>query len=217
MGGTRNKANPNPPSAKPHNSTSRQVKTKWAVRMAKEHAQAAQARAAETLHNARSTASSPSKTSRSATSAVSPGKRQGGSEQQVTSSLFAWSRLMPCQPLGGKVRSDTDEEDAEDQADGEDGEDQPEPTPEPPTRQGNAGYTKGKKTTSQGNEKATRPVANYFTGGVSEDPKTGKDVSGRAKRTGPMKSMNEKDMQRQVMNPYEHAYLAKYNSIFGQQ
>ena len=32
-----------------------------------------------------------------------------------------------------------------------------------------------------------------------------------------MKSMNEKDMAHQVMNPYEHAYLAKYYSIFGQQ
>ena len=32
-----------------------------------------------------------------------------------------------------------------------------------------------------------------------------------------MRSMNESDMARQVMNPYEHAYLAKYHSIFGQQ
>ena len=32
-----------------------------------------------------------------------------------------------------------------------------------------------------------------------------------------MRSFNESDMARQVMNPYEHAYLAKYHSIFGQQ
>ena len=187
MGGTRNKANPNPLSARHHNSASRQAKSKWAVRMAKGDAQAAQARAAETLHNARSTAISPSKTLRSATSAVSPGKRQGGSEQQVTSSLFAWSRPMPCQPLGVKVHSGPDEEDEEDEEDGEDKPTTPEPTPEP-TRQGNPGYSKRKKTTSKGNEEATRPVANYFTGGEGEEPRPAED-SGRAKRTGPMRSI----------------------------
>ena len=142
------------------------------------------------------------------------GKRQGGSEQQAAQAearLFAWSRPMPCQPLGVKVHSGPDEEDEED---GEDEQATPEPRPEP-TRKGNAGYSKRAK--GKGNEEGPPPVVNIFTGGVQEDPKTGKDVSGRAKRTGPMKSMNENAMQRQVMTPYEHAYLAKYYSIFGQQ
>ena len=104
----------------------------------------------------------------------------------------------------------------EDEEDGEDEQATPEPRPEP-TRKGNAGYSKRAKATSKGNEEGPPPVVNIFTGGVKEGPRTGKDVPGRAKRTGPMRSFNESDMARQVMNPYEHAYLAKYHSIFGQQ